>query len=48
MPSRPDVVCLPHVVLEEAISHRYLTVLLGATNPLASQPGTIRGDYVSS
>lgn len=23
----------------------HLTVLLGATNPLASAPGTIRGDY---
>lgn len=28
-----------------AMANKYLLVILGATNPLASNPGTIRGDY---
>ena len=28
-----------------AKANKYLLVILGATNPLASNPGTIRGDY---
>ena len=43
MPSRLAVVCLSSVLMLQSSDMR--TALLGATNPLASQPGTIRGDY---
>ena len=44
MPSRLAVVCHPPFHLT-AIANTTDPVLLGATNPLASAPGTIRGDY---
>lgn len=43
MPLRLAVVCL--LVLVQHIHVNLYAVLLGATNPLASAPGTIRGDY---
>jgi nucleoside diphosphate kinase len=43
MPSRLAVVCLSSVLMLQPSDMR--TALLGATNPLASPPGTIRGDY---
>jgi len=41
MLSKP-VAVLPHFRLN---SNYFLLAMLGATNPLASAPGTIRGDY---
>jgi nucleoside-diphosphate kinase len=46
MPSRLAVVCYPAMSRIETLTLISLTTaLLGATNPLASAPGTIRGDY---
>lgn len=36
---------LPSLSINPQLTHHPPTVLLGATNPLASAPGTIRGDY---
>ncbi len=45
MPSRLAVVCLHPNLSLHITSNKYRTALLGATNPLASAPGTIRGDF---
>lgn len=47
MPSRLAVVSNPFVSLIPTTtpSNSFSSALLGATNPLASAPGTIRGDY---
>src|ERR1700734_946659 len=45
-PARLDAVCTmppPLQALESSLT--LVLVILGATNPLASAPGTIRGDY---
>jgi len=44
MSSRPVAVNIPLVSLIHPLIH-FKSVMLGATNPLASAPGTIRGDY---
>lgn len=49
MPSRPAVVrstpILPPPLAAPANQTSLPPAILGATNPLASSPGTIRGDY---
>ena len=46
MLSRRAEVCFPkECFVFYAVVNVELLVLLGATNPLASAPGTIRGDY---
>lgn len=45
MLARLDAVCLLHHLLAMQKLSRVHLVILGATNPLASNPGTIRGDY---
>ena len=44
-PARSDAVCtIPSPQAFDSIT-AFFSVILGATNPLASAPGTIRGDY---
>jgi len=38
----PSVYCAPE---HQKLTSQTLSAMLGATNPLASAPGTIRGDY---
>lgn len=45
MLSRLAVVCYPAIARKTKTLTTLTTALLGATNPLASAPGTIRGDY---
>lgn len=45
MPSRPVVVCCLDKAVSGSNQLTHLLAILGATNPLASAPGTIRGDY---